>query len=592
MVKRIMVIAPTCTTLLVLVVVLACGGAEPTATALPTRTTVATATLPSINTPTAAPTPTPTSPQATTPTPAPTATTRPTVIPTTAQPRVKTGGVLRTYMTRNLEIYDNQFARASPTWSTIVPILDYLVENYQAGGVLRGGLAKSWEISADGRTYAFKLFQNVKWHDGTPATADDVVFAIERAAGRRDLAAPAFIASLEAMDTIEKVDDTTVKITTKRATATFLPNIGLIGNDIYPKHIPIKDFPKRPIVTGPFMWENFVPDVKATLKRNPNYHLKDDQGTQLPYLNGLEIFVIPDQTTAYAAFITNQIDLSFLAATPFLGRVNEVKRRVPDVQFFDNVSTVGVLFYNRAPWTDQRIRRALMLSVDRQSVNDTVFQGTTTPYMLFNIPGGKWALSDEEIKKLSGYNPDTKLRDVAEANQLLDAFFKDSRQTRDTFVPTVTTLNINQDEATATMESVKRATRLNYKLNVVTSPERIQRHTEGTWDLDFVGLGPGLDDPSATVDAFFRTGSGLNFGQWSDPAFDALLDKIDSTLDEKERMKLSREAELILYEKAWYAPSVAEPRPTAARPEVRGEFKVLLSSDAPGWMRTRIWLDR
>jgi peptide/nickel transport system substrate-binding protein len=182
-------------------------------------------------------------------------------------------------------------------------------------------LAKSWETSADGRTWTFHLREGVRWSDGTPFGADDVLFSF--AVVYDDSLHPAYRDQLLVDGKkieVRKIDNHTVAFTTPRPVAPFER---IIGMDILPRHRleaawkagtfesawSIATPPDSVVGTGPFRISAFVPGEKTVLVRNPYYWKVDREGNRLPYVDQIVFVNVPDLNTRAARFQAGQIDL-------------------------------------------------------------------------------------------------------------------------------------------------------------------------------------------------------------------------------------------------------------------------------------------
>jgi peptide/nickel transport system substrate-binding protein len=169
-------------------------------------------------------------------------------------------------------------------------IYEALVFYQDESTALEPGLAESWEISPDGKTYTFNLRKGVTFHDGTPFNADAVVFSIGRMMKDRKvkffgtgLAIPAqerppeYWVSMEmddTVDSIEAVDDYTVVFKLKRVEAPFLANMGMDFADIISPTAFMKnpkEFLRTPVGTGPFKFVEWIKDDRIVLAKNENY---------------------------------------------------------------------------------------------------------------------------------------------------------------------------------------------------------------------------------------------------------------------------------------------------------------------------------
>ncbi len=574
--------------LVALLIAVACGGGQAPDPPAPKA--------PATQAPTLGPTAAPTATAV-----APTATVRPvTPSPTPVVP--KRGGILRTNFVRNLRTIDSYPTRDGGLWPSINPELNYLVRNYQFKGELQPDLADKWSISADGLVYTFNLNAQAAWSDGKPVSADDVVWSLQRLAGKQEIPAGFFNFTVTNVQKYEAVDAKTVRLTLGIQQASFLAGLGAVSNTIYAKHtnpdsfktlkVPDPGFP----TSGPFVMTEYTPDVLYRLQRNAKYWKKDGFGTQLPYLDGVVSFIIPDRTAAYSALRTGQLDLPAAGLfSPIVGRVEQAKKDLPGLQVVFAANDLPLWFRNDGLTKDIRLRQAVQLAIDRQVVKDLMWRGEATPYQIYNISGGKWALPDAEISKLPGYNPDTKAQDIKRANDLLDAFLKDKGETRATLSTKLiisTNISAYPTEHETVQAQLKANLGLELKVAAELAPQEFQRLADKNFNIHIAGNAPAIDDPDFAFTGAVGTGAGSNFGGVSDPDIDAALLAIAKELDSKKRLELSRALERKLYDLAWHVFLGAQLQPTAAIAVVKGDWMPLHGQDGGTWQKETIWLDR
>ena len=185
-------------------------------------------------------------------------------------------------------------------------------------------LAKSITISPDKRDFTVTLRKGLKWSDGHPLTADDVVFTFGTliAKGFGNASMRDTLSVYGEYPTITKVDDLTVRFHTKLPFAPFLSAARVA---IAPKHIlepitkkPFNEFhgfwdvncdPKSIVVDGPFKLDRYVPGQRIELIPNPEYSMVDKLNRKLPYLNKFVVQIVPDQNTQILKFYGQEIDL-------------------------------------------------------------------------------------------------------------------------------------------------------------------------------------------------------------------------------------------------------------------------------------------
>ncbi|MBI5875989.1 MAG: ABC transporter substrate-binding protein, partial [Deltaproteobacteria bacterium] len=183
-------------------------------------------------------------------------------------------------------------------------------------------LAKSWEFSKDGKVWTFYLRDDVKWSDGKPFTADDVVFTYNQLYYNKSIPADARdILTIEGKEIkIEKVDNLTVRFTLPKP---FAPLLFAMGFDILPKHVlepvvkagkfnshwGVNTLPEQIVGTGPFLLSEYVPSQRVVMKKNPNYWRKDKKGNKLPYLDNIVMLIVPDQNSSLLKFQAGETDM-------------------------------------------------------------------------------------------------------------------------------------------------------------------------------------------------------------------------------------------------------------------------------------------
>lgn len=238
-------------------------------------------------------------------------------------------------------------------------------------------LARSWTVSEDGLTYTFSLQEGVKWHDGKPFTAADVVFSADVFLRERH---PRFRAVLAHVEAITAPDDNTVVFKLKSAFGPFLNAFEVGSMPIVPKHIyEGTDFNanpanNRPIGTGPFKFAEWVKGSYIKLVRNEEYW---DKGK--PYLDEVYWHVIPDAASRAVAFETGKVDILPGGAIENFD--------VPRVSALDNtcITEAGWEFFGpqswvwlnnrRGPTASKEFRQALMYAIDRDFIRDALWNG-------------------------------------------------------------------------------------------------------------------------------------------------------------------------------------------------------------------------
>ncbi len=430
--------------------------------------------------------------------------------------------------------FDAHSARDGGGWAVTLPMMNYLVQNYQGGPGIGPDLAESWDISPDGKVYTFHLVKNAKWHDGKPVTSADVVFSINRIKSDPSIPAAPFRYVFAPVTSVEAPDPNTVKITLPAVSASFVALVGAIGNVVFPQHAidSITSLNNKPVGSGPFKFGSLDRNSKAVLVRNADYFKKDAQGRAIPYLDSLEIYVIPNAASKIAAFRTSKVDLMDSVTQVGQADFEKIKADLGDV---DSKPLRGGFLYwlfpNKAPWNDVRIRKAFSLGFDRQDWNKIMNEGQGEPYILLMNPGSKWVVPPTEVATFPGYRQ-PKDQDIAAAKQLLkDAGFDLTK----TYPIKVTTYDNQAIAATSILLKT---------LGVQTEVKSQDRATFTNdqrgfnFEILYDSNAPSIDDPTTVFPGYYRTGGSTNFGHWSDPALDKMIDDQEATLDTAARLKI------------------------------------------------------
>ncbi len=240
-------------------------------------------------------------------------------------------------------------------------------------GALAPGLAESWELSEDGAVVTLKL-RDAMFSNGEPITAEDVVFSLLRV---RDGEESAYPAPLQQLDTAEAVDERTVVLTLKSPFAPFLGNLEVFNVGIVSK----KDVEARgeeafsadPVVSGPYMVEEWVPNEKLVIAPNPNYWREG-----FPKNAGAELLEVTAENTRVSMMISGELDAA--REIPW-SQVAELKAR-DDIDMPLEPSTVifmVLLNHGRAPFDDLKIRQAAAMALDRPAITEAMTFGAATP---------------------------------------------------------------------------------------------------------------------------------------------------------------------------------------------------------------------
>ncbi len=250
-------------------------------------------------------------------------------------------------------------------------------------------VARSWEISEDQQTYTFHLRQDVRWHDGKPLTADDVIFTFERIMDEK-VDAPHLRVYYKDIAKVEKLDDFTVRFTYAVPYFKALEFVG--GIPILPKHIfsDGKNFNshsanRAPVGNGPYRFVEWKTGKHILLERNQNYW---DQA-HVPALKKILFKIVPDDTVTLQTLKKGELDLASLRPIQWVRQTDSEKFQKNFVKHQYYTPSYRYIAWNlRNPlFQDKRVRKALAHLINRQAVVDKLEFGlgkiTTGPFWVF-----------------------------------------------------------------------------------------------------------------------------------------------------------------------------------------------------------------
>ena len=237
-------------------------------------------------------------------------------------------------------------------------------------GAVAPALATSWEASEDGLIYAFKLRRGVRFHDGVPFSADDVVFTFERA--RSETSTNAQRPIFEKIERIEAIDPFTVRFTLKEPLGTFATYLGW-GDAVIVSLESADANAATPVGTGPFKFQRWRKGASVTLIRN------DDYWGERASFDQINFIFIPDPTAAFAALMAGDVDgFPNYPAAENLALIGRDQRF--QILYGTGEGEMLVAINNaKPPFNDIRVRRALNHAIDKQAVIDAGLFGFGTP---------------------------------------------------------------------------------------------------------------------------------------------------------------------------------------------------------------------
>jgi peptide/nickel transport system substrate-binding protein len=290
---------------------------------------------------------------------------------------------------------DPQKTSAYFSFEVLENVFDTLVEP-DANLEMRPALAESWSVSPDQLTWTFHLRKGVKFQDGSPFTADDVVYSYRRIIDEKLTNADKF----SAVTDVNASNPDTVVIRVKQPTPNLLTNLGGFKGMaiVQRKNVESGQIATHPVGTGPFAFASQKSGDSITLTANPTYW-----GGR-PKVPGVTFRFISEPSTALSALQAGEIDWTDSIPTQ---RVAQLKNDDSIKLAVTPSNDYWYLALNEArePWNDPRVRQAIAYAIDRKSIVQATSYGTAVANQLAIPEGNPW------------YTPYDKYRDAADEGQ-------------------------------------------------------------------------------------------------------------------------------------------------------------------------------
>ena len=459
---------------------------------------------------------------------------------------------------------------ANTSFDVSEQIADRLVEMDIGGSTVKPALAQSWTIAPDGLKYTFKLRPGVKFQSN-PAfkptrdlNADDVVFSFQRmydkehryakVSGGTYLAFSAFIGS--ALKSVTKTNDLTVVFDLNTPLAPLLSSLSVqpfaIASAEYAAAMDKAGTPEKldldPIGTGPFQLVQYQKDSLIRFRAFPDFWGKDGssagggQPERAAKVDQLVFSITPDPAIRFAklragecqiARYPNPADMPAMRAAPGI-TVQE-----------STIASMGYLSFrtDKKPFSDKRVREALALAIDLDSLVKAVFQGTGTPAAAMVSP------------TLWGHNPALKPRpyDPAKAKALLaEAGFPTGFATDIWAIPVARAYMPNGRRAAEMIQADWAKIGVTAKIVTFEWGEYLRRARNNESDIGMLGGTWDYPDPAQMMGGFTCQAltNGRNIPQWCNQAYSDIVQQANLVTDPAQRTNLYQQAQQIFYDEA------------------------------------------
>lgn len=487
----------------------------------------------------------------------------------------KNGGELTYALATSPDSLDPHRSGLAVAVRTFRTIFDSLVVQAQDNSI-KPWLATEWTVSDDGKSYTFKLRNDVKFHDGTPFNAEAVKYSFDRIIDPKTQAKNA-VALLKPYKSSEVIDEYTIKINLETPSTAFLSNLsqamlGIVSPTAAKKYG--DQFGKNPVGTGPYKFVSWTENADIVVEKNSDYHWgpSNVENKDAPYLDKITFKIIPEEATRIGSVQSGQV-LAAETVPPqnILSLKNEPKTQLLQI------NTIGLpytLFFNqrKAPWNDVRARKAVQLSVDVDAIVKTLYLNTYSRAWSPLTPGILgYDKSLEKSNKL----------DLEKANKLLDELGyvkgadgireKDGKKLTLNYVDGTPNREKRNDIAVIVQQQLKKIG-VKVEINITKDiASVIQQNAE----YDVYGNSQVNSDPNA-LRAFYHSSTPeeeatiKRLGGGSDPEIDQWLEKGTVELDQAKRIEIYKNVQKKIIEEAWIIPIYVLPYTVAASKTVNG----------------------
>lgn len=458
--------------------------------------------------------------------------------------------------------------------------------------------AERWEVSPDGQTYTFFIRRNLAFGDGTPVTAQDFRYSINRTLAPATAAygSPAqlqhIVGALEVIEGrateasgVRALDDYTLEIKLDAPLAYFLAQLNYPFSFVVPRHLIEREgaqWTEKAVGTGPFRLKEWRRGERIILEANPHYW----QGA--PGVATIELPFFKDIDAAYQSYRQGNLDLmgNNQAGVP-ASRATEVQD-LPDLRRTIPLTVRYIGFNNqRPPFNNDSVRQAFALAVDRRVITRQVLSEAVQPtnrILPKGMPGSDIAITGQSF-------------DPVGARAALGLAGYPSGQT----LPPVTLTFSNEGDNIAVAEALRQLWRDTLGVDVRLDGLDLQafiarlnatyREPMQGMDMYLSVWGADYPDPQNFLSQQLSTNSPYNNGHWSDPAFDQLVaqaDSMGSASQYDERMRLYTQAEQIALNRVGWIPLYTPQATMLIRPNIRGLFFTAQGVLAPNWTQVEV----
>lgn len=443
------------------------------------------------------------------------------------------------------------------TDTTSFSVLRHVVENLvtlDENDNVVPGVAKDWTVSDDKLVYTFNLRDDMKWSNGEPVTAHDFVFAW------KSLLTPDFASDYAYFGYVFKngeaynegkvsadelgfkaLSDYQLEVTLENPTSYFLDTLAFgvfapVNEKAYNKFgTAYGTDADKMVYNGPFKMTSWEHESRIVLEKNQDYYNADQ--IELEKIN---MVMINDSNAALNSFKVGEVDI--------IGLTGDQVKLMKNENYPINTYPDGSTFYleynmDNKYLSNKNLRKAISYAIDKQAFIDSIVKNNSEAAVSFTAPAIN-GQNDKFYKEVGSLLPDF------DVNLAKDYYNKALEELNADNI-TLSLIIDDSDSAVKNGAFIQEQLRVNLGLEVKVEPmpfkSRLSRLSNKDFELVFSGWGPDYNDPLTFLD-MFETGNGNNHGNYSNPEYDELLDKVRTETDTETRFGYLKQLEEILME--------------------------------------------
>ena len=464
-------------------------------------------------------------------------------------------------------------------------ILDHIFEGLMkrdADTNLVEGMAESYTISEDELTYTFTIREDAKWSNGDPVTARDFEVAWKYALNPDTAADYAYqlyyLKNGEAYNNgtatedevgVKALDDRTLEVVLERPTAYFLELCAFYT--YYPVNSALQEEMgsdwandgETYVGNGAFTLTEWNHDQSVELVKNDYYYNKD-----VVNLDGIEFYLLDDLNTMWQMYENEEIDIDFDLPTDVLGQLIAENNAE-----LTNVSELATYYYRfnttEKPFNNAKVRKALSMAIDRESIVNDVTQGGQIPAYALVCP--QVVDGDGDFRENGG---DYFEENIEEAKALLaEGLAEEGMDTLD-FTILYNTSESHKKIAEAIQQMWNENLGVNVTLENTEMKVKLDRESKLDYQVSRSGWVGDYIDPNTFLD-LFTSWSSQNDTGWTSAAYDELIQKASSEIDKAARMDYLHQAEELLMEEMPIMPIYYYTKGIMTKPYLTGVTKAV-----------------